>query len=79
MFRFGTDAFPVVYDMEIRLDFREKRQRFAVASPVTEQRRCFTDDIPSDIKTGARHSGIFAEILGLFVVDVVLVEARVEK
>ena len=79
MLRFGTDAFRVVYDMEIRLDFSEKRQRFALASPVTKQRQCFTDDIPSDIKTGACRNGICREILGLFVVDVLLVEAGVEE
>jgi hypothetical protein len=79
LLRSGTDAFRVVYDMEIRLDFSEKSQRFAVASPVTKQRQCFTDDIPSDIKTGACCNGICREILGLFMVDIPLFEAGVEE
>src|SRR5207244_4890580 len=76
---FGTDAFAVVYDMEIRLNFSEERQRFAVTAPVTKQRRCLTDDIPGDIKTGACCSSIRREIFGLFVVDIVWVEAGVEE
>ena len=52
MFRFGTHVVGVIYDMEARLYFGEKRERFAVALPVTKQRQCFTDDIPGDIKTG---------------------------
>ena len=79
MLRFRADAFAVVYDMKIRLYFSKKRERFTVASPVTKQRQCFTDDIPGNIETRARPSGIFAEIPGMFVVDVVLVEAGVEK
>ena len=37
LLRFGTDAFAIVYNMEIRLDFSEKRQRIAVASPIAKQ------------------------------------------
>ena len=79
LLRFGAHALAVIDDIEMRLDFNEKSQRFTVASPITEQRQCFTDNIPGNMETSARPSGIFAEILGQFVVDVMLVEAGVEK
>jgi len=51
----------------------------AVGSPVAKERRCFTDDIPGYIERGAYGSGLFAELLGPFVVDIVLVEAGVKE
>ena len=67
LLRFSAHALAVIDDMEMRLDFSEKSQRFTVGSPVAKQRQCFTDDIPGNIETRPRPNGIFAEILGLFV------------
>ena len=52
MFGFGAHVVGIIYDMEAGPYFGEERERFAVASPVTKQGQCFTDDIPGDIKTG---------------------------
>ena len=79
MLCFGTDAVAVIYDMEIRLDFREERQRFAVASPITEQCQGFTDNIPGDIKSGIRLNGLCRESFGLLVVNIPRIETGIEK
>ena len=76
---FGTDAVAVIYDMEIRLDFREERQRFAVASPITEQGQGFTDNIPGDLKSGIRLNGLCRESFGLLVVNIPRIETGIEK
>jgi hypothetical protein len=76
---FGTDAVAVIYDMEIRLDFREERQRFAVASPITEQCQGFTDNVLGDIKSGICLNGLRGEIFGPLVVNIPRIETGVEK
>ena len=62
---FGTHAVAVIYKMEIRFDFRQERQRFAVASPIAEQRQGFTDNIPGDIQSGTGLNGLCRQIFGL--------------
>jgi hypothetical protein len=50
-----------------------------MGSPVAKERQCFTDNIPGYIERRADGSGLFAELLGLFMVDIVLVEAGVKE
>jgi hypothetical protein len=69
----------VVYDVKMRLDFRKKRQCFAVGSTIPKQDQRFTDDIPGDVKARACRSGLGRKILGSLVIDIALVEAGVEK
>ena len=79
MLCFGTHAVAVIYKMEIRFDFRQERERFALASPIAEQRQGFTDNIPGDIQSGTGLNGLCRQIFGLWVVHIPRIETGIEK
>lgn len=79
LFRLCVYGLAVIDDMEMGLDFGEKRQRFAEASPIPQKRYRLADDIPGGIESRAGRSGIFTEIFGPLVVDIPLIEAGVKE
>lgn len=69
LLRFRTDAVAVIHYMQIGLNFGKKRQRRAVAAPITEQGQGFTDNIPGHIKSRTGLGGLCGEIFGPLMIN----------